>query len=138
GFANPFLYESFAGGSTFFNDIVSGTNDVAGHGKYVAGAGYDLASGLGSVDGAGFAADLAAYTAAGVGSPDATSLTASPTSSKTITYGKTVTFSGMLTDTTAAAPLDGEYVYLEIYDEGGYRLWRTPTDANGHWAISLS
>ncbi len=138
GFANPFLYESFSGGSTFFNDVVSGSNDVAGNGKYAAGAGYDLASGLGSIDGAGFAADLAAYTAAEVASLDTTSLTASPTTSKTIAYGQAVTFGGTLTDMTAATPLEGETVYLEINDEDGFRLWRTRTDANGDWSISLT
>jgi hypothetical protein len=54
GFANPALYGS-AGHvyASDFNDVVGGDNDV-----YPAGAGYDMASGLGSPQGAQLAASI--------------------------------------------------------------------------------
>jgi len=55
GNANPALYalatrQLTAGGSTIFHDITSGNNSVPGVTGYTAGVGYDLATGLGSVD----------------------------------------------------------------------------------------
>jgi len=55
GNANPSLYalatrQLTAGGSTIFHDITSGNNSVPGVTGYTAGVGYDLATGLGSVD----------------------------------------------------------------------------------------
>jgi subtilase family serine protease len=55
GFINPSLYE-MAG--TGFNDVTTGSNDLFGVGEYSAGVGYDMASGLGSPDGAAFFAGL--------------------------------------------------------------------------------
>jgi subtilase family serine protease len=51
GFANPGLYRSAATAySADFNDVTSGNNDFTGSngGDYAAGAGYDLATGLGT------------------------------------------------------------------------------------------
>lgn len=54
GNANPVLYRLAAkqaqGGAAVFHDIVSGNTTVPGVTGYSAGVGYDLASGLGSVD----------------------------------------------------------------------------------------
>jgi len=54
GNANPVFYllaaEQAQGGGAVFHDIVSGNNTVPGVTGYSAGIGYDLASGLGSVD----------------------------------------------------------------------------------------
>ncbi|MGD0854002.1 MAG: protease pro-enzyme activation domain-containing protein [Acidimicrobiales bacterium] len=55
GFINPSLYEM---ASTGFNDVTSGSNDLYNIGVYSAGPGYDMASGLGSPDGAAFFAGL--------------------------------------------------------------------------------
>ena len=55
GFINPSLY---AMASTGFVDVTTGSNDLYNVGEYSAGAGYDMASGLGSPDGAGFFAGL--------------------------------------------------------------------------------
>ncbi len=53
GFANPVLYGSAGHAySTVFNDVTSGSN-----GLYPAGSGYDMASGLGSPQGAALAAN---------------------------------------------------------------------------------
>jgi subtilase family serine protease len=55
GFINPSLY---AMASTGFNDVTTGSNDLYNVGEYSAGVGYDMASGLGSPDGAAFFAGL--------------------------------------------------------------------------------
>jgi subtilase family serine protease len=61
GFINPGLY--FAAGASYgsdFNDVTSGNNDMTGtnFGEYGAGAGYDMATGLGSPNGAALAGSL--------------------------------------------------------------------------------
>jgi len=61
GFANPALYRAAASAySADFNDITSGDNDYTGtnDGLYPAGTGYDMASGLGTPNGAGLAGTL--------------------------------------------------------------------------------
>ncbi|HTX31701.1 MAG TPA: protease pro-enzyme activation domain-containing protein [Solirubrobacteraceae bacterium] len=63
GFANPALYAAAgAGYANDFNDITSGNNDYMGTngGLYPAGAGYDMASGLGSPNAGNLAAALCA------------------------------------------------------------------------------
>lgn len=61
GFANPALY--YAAGAAYssaFNDVSSGDNDMTGTngGRYQAGPGYDMASGLGSPNGSALAGTL--------------------------------------------------------------------------------
>lgn len=65
GLVNPLLY---AMATTGFDDVTTGSNDLFGLGAYAAGPGYDMASGLGSPDGAPFFAGLC---------PDALSTTSS-------------------------------------------------------------
>jgi hypothetical protein len=55
GFINPSLY---AMASTGFVDVTTGSNNLYNVGEYSAGPGYDMASGLGSPDGAAFFAGL--------------------------------------------------------------------------------
>jgi subtilase family serine protease len=61
GFINPALYR-LAGDSqgTYFNDITTGNNDFTGTGggRYPAGGGYDMATGLGSPNAAALAPAL--------------------------------------------------------------------------------
>lgn len=137
GFASPYFYDRFANGGGFFVDVTSGTNDLDALGKFAAGTGYDLATGLGALNGSLFAADLAGYTS----SPaeiHTTALTATPGGSKTIKAGARVSFNGTLTDTTAGAPLSGKLVWVELSDALGIRAWTVPTDASGHWSMPLS
>jgi subtilase family serine protease len=61
GFANPALYDAAASAyGADFNDITSGDNDMTGlnGGLYPAGAGYDMATGLGSPNGTALAQSL--------------------------------------------------------------------------------
>jgi hypothetical protein len=55
GFVNPSLYSM---ASTGYVDVTSGNNDLYNIGQYSAGVGYDMASGLGSPNGAAFLAGL--------------------------------------------------------------------------------
>jgi hypothetical protein len=65
GFANPALYRT-AGTeyANVFNDVVSGDNDFTGtaDGRFAAGPGYDMASGLGTPNAAALAAGLCTNT----------------------------------------------------------------------------
>ena len=65
GFANPALYRAAGGAyAAGFNDIISGDNDftATNAGDYPAGAGYDLATGLGTPNAASLTAGLCADT----------------------------------------------------------------------------
>jgi len=60
GNANPAFYslatQQNSGGAAVFHDVTSGNNSVPGVSGFTAGAGYDLAAGLGSVDATALAA----------------------------------------------------------------------------------
>jgi subtilase family serine protease len=84
GFVNPSLYSM---ASTGYNDVTTGNNDLYNVGEYSAGVGYDMASGLGSPDGAAF---LAGLCATGV-SPTESSFSESSTVGVAQTAGPTVT-----------------------------------------------
>jgi kumamolisin len=63
GFLNPLLYqiEQNTGGTSYandFHDITSGSNSAFNDGKYPAGPGYDMATGLGSYNALALAGDL--------------------------------------------------------------------------------
>jgi subtilase family serine protease len=65
GFANPALYR--AAGSAYgsdFHDVTSGNNDLSGtnDGRYPAGSGFDMATGLGTPIGPGLATSLCSAT----------------------------------------------------------------------------
>ena len=63
GFANPALYQAARSAySTYFNDVTTGNNSYGGLTGFGAGAGYDMASGLGSPKGAAVAAALCGST----------------------------------------------------------------------------
>lgn len=134
GFANPFLYATFRDGGSVFRDITLGDNSLGPDGRYPATAGYDLATGIGSVDAPGMAAALAAYSAS---SPTLrpTTLTATPAGPRTVLYGRPVVFSGELRG--PSSPLPGQVVYLQGVDQLGFRSWRTTTDEHGRWSITL-
>jgi subtilase family serine protease len=64
GFANPSLYNAAATSySAAFNDISVGNNDFTGSnaGRYPGGAGYDMATGLGSPNAAGLAGAMCVH-----------------------------------------------------------------------------
>ncbi len=65
GFANPALYQAAASDPSAFNDVTSGNNDLSGDngGLYLAGPGYDLATGLGTPEAGPLAGALCAASA---------------------------------------------------------------------------
>jgi len=134
GFANPLLYQNHA---NMFWDITSGTNSTDGTGLYPAGTGYDLATGLGSVQADSFAADLATFVSSGI-TQDQTQLTiTAPLAARTIHYGSQVTFSGTLLD-QASAPIADRRVYIELHEGARIYIYQAQTDANGVWQIALA
>jgi subtilase family serine protease len=84
GFVNPSLYSM---ASTGYVDVTTGSNDLYNIGEYSAGVGYDMASGLGSPNGAPF---LAGLCSPGV-SPSESSFSESSTVGVAQTPGPTVT-----------------------------------------------
>jgi hypothetical protein len=138
GYANPFFYSE--AGTSMFNDITVGTNGTTAYAGYPAGAGYDMATGLGSVDANTLAADLAAWTNPAI-SIDTTTLTAG-SSRKSITPRKVAVLSGTLTDTTTGLPLGDRPIAIEgVFAYAGHiHLWNRHllTDANGDWSVNAS
>ena len=128
GFANPVLYQSAATDyADDFNDITVGDNDYTGtnNNKFPAGTGYDMASGLGSPDGASLPEALCsdgATAPAIVSGPSGSATVGSALSFDIVTSGSpasTITETGALpggvtlvdngngTATLAGTPADG-------------------------------
>lgn len=106
GNANPTLYQlasaQFVGsGPAIFHDTTSGNNSVPGVTGYSAGVGYDLATGLGSVD----ANALVSNWSGTAPTNNVTATISAPTSGTTVASGATVTFTGSATDSSSAATL---------------------------------
>lgn len=133
GFASPFLYAN--AGTSVFHDITVGNNNIFGGTSYQAGPGYDLATGLGSVDANNFATALAAASP-NPPNPDSTSLTAlGPTDNKSVSYGTALTFHGVLTDTQGGStPIANAPVYLIT----SFGTFFDETDGSGNWSITLA
>jgi kumamolisin len=137
GFANPFLY-AHAG---VFHDITVGSNSELGLGlPYPAGAGYDMATGLGSPDGSALAAALIAATT--LPNADSTVL-ASRESATTVSPAAPVTLAGSLTDpTTPTRMVSGRTVTVTgTYTVAGqlHTVTKTATtDAGGNWTLPIT
>ena len=101
GFANPVLYSAAETAySTDFNDITSGNNDYMGtnSGLYPAGTGYDMASGLGTPNGAGLPGTLCADSSGSVSTT--TTLATSPAAP---VVGQSVTYTATVSPTSPGA-----------------------------------
>lgn len=118
GFANPALYQAARTDyATYFNDVTTGNNTFGGITGYNAGAGYDMATGLGSPKGGPIAAVLCGST----WTPPAPSPPPASTSTPAVT--PTVT----LTHPTSQTARVGEAVHLQLRasDSAGQALtWR--------------
>src|SRR5437879_3383829 len=96
-----------------FTDITTGSNSINGSGLYVAAAGYDPVTGLGSPNAGALATDLAAFSPSAISrAADTLDITA-PLTSKTITYGKSVTLRGTLTG-PGATPIPDRRVFIQL------------------------
>jgi subtilisin family serine protease len=135
GFANPFLYRQLRTNRLVFRDVVRGSNDIGGAGRYPAAPGYDMATGAGSVNAQRLAQALAATSPAAIGIGESR-ITARPHGNVTIRFGQKVTFRGRLFR-AGRLPVAGQRVYLQGADFLGVREWTTRTDADGRWSVTL-
>jgi subtilase family serine protease len=138
GSANAFFYAN--AGAPLFRDITMGSNNIYGQTTlYAATAGYDMASGLGTPDGATLASLLLSSTQ-GTG-PDQTSLTASE-SAAVITPSAGATLHGTLTDQTTNQPLAGRTVRIvDTYSFMGqlqHGDLTAVTNAQGQWSVPVT
>jgi hypothetical protein len=136
GFADPFLYHEFKVDPAMFHDVISGTNNILGGSTYTAGVGYDLASGLGSVDVNEMATDLAAYTRSAV-KIHGTKITAGA-SVNPVTAAHATIISGTLRDVTSHTPLGGRVVWIEGFIGNNAAFIRVHTGRKGAWAKKLT
>jgi subtilase family serine protease len=129
GFASPFLYSQVH--SNVFYDITTGSNNLTGGTKYTAAAGYDMVTGLGSVDAPDLASALHTHGPVHVTAPRTTNLsTTAPAADLSIRYGTRVTFAGTLTDT--GGPVDNALVLIQL--SNGFEL-AAITESNGHFSV---
>ena len=139
GYANPFLYATAASSPGDFFDVTSGNIDVTGGllgGKYAAGAGYDMASGLGSIDAHALAAALAAWSGSAPSAAD--TVVTSAQSRSTLLVGGTVTLSGMLHEVAGNVPMAGSRVWIELRYTGlAETSVKAITDGSGHWTATI-
>lgn len=113
GNANPTLYSlanaqyaGSPGAHTIFHDITAGDNSVPGLTGFAAGAGYDQATGLGSLDATALVKNWVP------GANPISVLAGAPTGS--FTGGSTLTFSGSATDSASNPTLS----YLWTFGDG--------------------
>jgi subtilase family serine protease len=105
GNANAVLYrlgnaQFKSGGPAVFHDILTGGNSVPGTAGYLAGPGYDLATGLGSVDAHALVSNWSATPANKV-----SAAIVAPSANLTVASGATVAFAGSATDSSTSASL---------------------------------
>jgi subtilase family serine protease len=139
GFANLFLYHEFASDPSMFHDITSGNNNINGSTAYTAEAGYDMASGLGSIDVNEMATDLAAYTRLML-TDHGTKITGGA-SRNPIPVGGSTVLSGKLTDTTSHTVLGGRLVIVQGDIRGANfnpHFWFVHTGKKGGWSLRLT
>ncbi len=133
GFANPFLYASQSNANVI-QDITTGPGNNTGGGGYSPLSGFDMVTGLGSMEGTGLGAALAAYSASPVSTtPTALSIGSAPATGTVVQYPHTVTISGQLTD-NMSNPIAGAPVHVESF----YISYRTTTDSSGDWSITFT
>jgi subtilase family serine protease len=107
GFINPSLY---AMATTGFVDVTTGNNDLYNIGNYNAGPGYDMASGLGTPDGAAFLSGLcppqfsAAKSTFAASSSTGVALATGPTVTATLRSASDVSIANASAEITATAP----------------------------------
>jgi len=132
GFASPFLYHVFATHPGVFRDITLGDNEPGPGVRFSARVGYDMASGLGSVNAPGLAALLAGFTG-----PSPAPRPAYITGSATASAGASTAFAAHGTLATGSGPLAGARVWLQIRDRLGIREWTSRTDVAGGWSFGI-
>jgi hypothetical protein len=139
GFANPFLYHQFAVHPTMFHDITVGTNNINSGMTYKAATGYDMASGLGSIDANVMASRLASYTH--VALVDHTTKITGAASVNPIPVGGSTVLSGKLVDTTSHKGLGTRLVIIQGNVRGAAfnpHFFFLHTGKKGGWSLRLT
>jgi subtilase family serine protease len=119
GFVNPSLYSM---ATTGYVDVTTGDNDLYNIGEYSAGVGFDLASGLGSPNGAPFLAGLcspgvsASQSSFSESSAAGVAQTAGPTVTATLRDASGTVVSNAQIDVVASAP-GGLLSINNVYDQ---------------------
>jgi subtilase family serine protease len=143
GFINPALYAMSATG---YNDVTTGNNDLYNVGQYNAGPGYDMASGLGSPNGAAFLAGLCppafspTLSSFALSSSNGVALSSGPTVNATLRYDNGDPVVNAFVDVTATAPkgllsIDGDHFSMNGLGKATYQI---TSDANGAVSFSVS
>jgi subtilase family serine protease len=103
GFVNPILYGLPAGD---FHDVTVGNNSYAKVSGYTAGSGYDMASGLGTPNGAALVPALCGATAGTtVAEPNPPPAATTPTTTTTVTPPATTTTTATTVPPTTTSPV---------------------------------
>jgi len=128
GNLNPTLYRlgstQFAGsGPAIFHDITSGSNSVPGQAGFLTGTGYDLATGLGSLDATALVNNWVA------GSNPITISGVFPAAPLTVANGSKVNFSAVVSDSAATA---GSLTYSWDFGDGSQNA-STLSASNQYW-----
>jgi Pro-kumamolisin, activation domain/Putative Ig domain/Bacterial Ig-like domain (group 3) len=134
GFANPVLYDAAANGySSDFNDITSGNNDYTNShaGRFAAGTGYDMASGLGTPNGS----TLAPVLCNGGTSPTKNTITVTNPGSQTSTIGTDVSL--QLTSDDPSATYKAQRLPPGLVMSSSGLITGTPTRA-GNWTVTVT
>lgn len=143
GFINPSLYSMAATG---FIDVTTGSNDLFGVGEYSAGPGYDMASGLGSPNGAAFLAGLcpamfsSSQSSFAISGTTAPALSIGPTVSATLrdTTGHPISNVTVNVTATASAGLlniDNDHFSAKGLGSATYQV---TSDASGVFSFNVS
>ncbi len=132
GFADPALYRLGAEGSPAFDDVTSGNNDLTdtNGGAYPATAGYDMATGWGTPDGADL---LAALQPAG-GCPAVTGISAS---GGPAAGGATLTVTGADLGGATAVDVGGNPARV-LSDTAGAVTVVVPSGRSGEAAVTVT
>ncbi|MGZ4297398.1 MAG: protease pro-enzyme activation domain-containing protein [Solirubrobacteraceae bacterium] len=124
GFASPALYAAASSAyGNYFNDVTSGNNSYGGLSGFSAGTGYDMATGLGSPNGAAVAAAMCGSTWT---PPAAAPSTPGTTTSQTATVPPAPVVT--LSHPASQAARVGQPVHVQLHaaDSAGQTLtWRT-------------
>jgi subtilase family serine protease len=138
GFANPFLYHEFSVDHSMFHDITVGTNNIHGRTTFSAKPGYDVASGLGSVNANEMAIDLGARTRHPV-TVDGSVISAGA-SRNPISAGHPTILTGTLKDHKTHTFLPFRVIWIEGFQAGSTNAnrFRVHTGRHGKWGLKLT
>ena len=141
GLVNPSLYAMAATG---YVDVTTGTNDLFNVGEYPAGVGYDMASGLGSPDGAAFLAGLCTQSVSpsessfDLSSTTGVAKTAGPTVSVTLRSASGGVLANAQVEVSATAP-GGQLSIDNVYDTtDGVGTAKSTLTTNSSGQVSFS